>query len=69
MFFLFLIPKVLMQKSKKTAERKKPVIYTVLRQAVHLAVGLDVQGLTRADKPTSNFHDYLKGLLLSKRKY
>lgn len=53
MFFLFLIPKVLMQKSRKTAERKKPVIYTVLRQTVHLAVGLDVQGITRADKLTS----------------
>lgn len=67
--FSLLDSKSLDAKEQENCREEKTCYIYSARQAVHLAVGLDVQGLTRADKPTSNFHDYLKGLLLSKRKY
>lgn len=48
---------------------KKSMLYTGLVYSVYVVVKLEVQRMNTPDKLTKNSHDYLKGLLLSKRKH
>lgn len=45
------------------------MLYTGLVYSVYVVVKLEVQRMNTPDKLTKNSHDYLKGLLLSKRKH
>lgn len=68
MFFFSSASKILNAEEQGKWEEKKTIIYTVLLQSVRMVWRLDIQRMNRTDKLTRNLHDYLKGLLLSKRK-
>lgn len=60
--------KTLNAEEQEKWKEKKPIIYTVLLQSVRMVWRLDIRRMNRTDKLTKNPCDYLKGLLLSKRK-
>lgn len=70
LFYVFFssASKILNAEEQGKWKEKKPIIYTVLLQSVHMVWRLDIQRMNRTDKLTRNLCDYLKGFFLSKRK-
>lgn len=67
-FFPLLIAK-LSAEEQRNWRAKKSMPYTGLVYSVYMVVQLQVQGVNTPDKLTKKSLDYLKSLLLSKRKH